>query len=372
MSTERFDTVVIGGGQAGLAVGYYLRRSRADFIIVDAGERIGQSWDSRWDSMRLFSPAHFTRLPGRRFPGPRRHLPSKNEMADYLRSYAAQFELPVRLRWRVDQLSRDADGRFVVSSAGRVLLADTVVVATGPAMSPRLPDVAGELDPDIQSLHAVEYRNPEQLRDGTVLIVGAGNSGAEIALDVAPTHEVVLAGRDTGRLPISLGGPVYRVMNQFLTANTRLGRRFAASVNTGKGTPLVRVRPSDLTKVGVVRAPRVVGHVDGRPRLDDGQVLDVANVIWCTGYRPDYSWIALARFPRDRLPTHQRGAVLEHPGLYVLGLPFLFRMASSLVGGVGPDARHVARLIAKDLRRAPSARKDVDSGAAESSDLRGH
>jgi putative flavoprotein involved in K+ transport len=355
MTTERFDTVVIGGGQAGLAVGYYLARGHADFVIVDAGERIGQSWDSRWDSLRLFSPAHFTSLPGLKFPGHRRHLPSKDEMADYLRSYAARFELPVRLHWPVDRLDRDDTG-YVVRSASHTLRADTVVLATGPAMRPRLPDVA-ELDPEIESLHSVDYRNPAQLRDGAVLIVSAGNSGAEIALDVTPTHKVMLAGRDTGRLPISLGGPVYRVMNQFLTANTRLGRRFARSVNSGKGTPLVRVRPSDLTEAGVERTGRLVGQIDGRPRLEDGRVVDVANVIWCTGYRPDYSWIALRRFPRDRLPDHQRGAVVDHPGLYVIGLPFLFRMASSLVGGVGPDARHIAHLIAKD----------VDSGVAQSS-----
>ena len=224
-------------------------------------------------------------------------------------------------------------------------------------MRPRVPEVAHDLDPDIRSMHSVEYRNPEQLRDGKVLIVGSGNSGAEIALDVAPTHEVILAGRDTGRLPISLGGPVYRVMNQFLTANTRLGRRFARSVNSGKGTPLVRVRPSDLVDAGVERAGRLVGQIDGRPRLEDGRVVDVANVIWCTGYRPDYSWISLPHFPHDQLPVHQRGAVAGYPGLYVIGLPFLFRMASSLVGGVGPDARHIAHLIAKD----------VESGVAQSS-----
>jgi putative flavoprotein involved in K+ transport len=362
MSAERFDTVVVGGGQAGLTVGYYLARCHADFVILDAGERIGQSWEARWDSLRLFSPAHFTSLPGRRFPEPRHHLPSKDEMAAYLRSYAARFELPVRLGWRIDQLGRDADDRFVLSSDSRVVLADTVVVATGPAMRPWLPDVAAELDPGINALHSVDYRNPEQLRDGLVLIVGAGNSGAEIALDVAPTHEVVLAGRDTGRLPISLGGPTYRVMNHFLTANTRLGRRFASSINSGKGTPLVRVRPSDLIEAGVVRAPRVAGQVNGRPQLADGRVLDIANVIWCTGYRPNYSWIALPQFPHDRLPVHHRGAVVDHPGLYVVGLPFLFRMASSLVGGVGPDARHLAKAIAKD----------VDSGVAQSSQIERH
>ena len=217
-------------------------------------------------------------------------------MAEYLRSYAARFALPVRLRWRVDELSRDFDG-YLVSSVGRSLRADTVVVATGPAMRPRVPDVADQLDPGIRSLHSVDYRNPGQLRNGSVLIVGAGNSGAEIALDLAATHEVILAGRDTGRIPISLGGPTYWVMNQLLTTNTRLGWRFAASVHAGKGTPLVRVRPADLVEAGVERAPRVVGQVDGRPRLEDRRALDVANVIWCTGYRPDYSWIALPHLP---------------------------------------------------------------------------
>jgi putative flavoprotein involved in K+ transport len=349
MSEERFDTVVIGAGQAGLAVGYYLTRQRRDFVIVDAGKRLGHSWDRRWDSLRLFTPAHFTHLPGMRLRGPRGHLPSKDEMADYLRSYAARFALPVRMGWRVDDLSRD-DNCYVIDSAGRSLCTHSVVVATGPAMRPRVPDVADQLDPAIVSLHSTDFRNPDQLRDGTVLIVGAGNSGAEIALDVAPAHDVILAGRDTGRLPVSIGGPVYRVMNLLLTADSFLGRRFMANVNADKGTPLVRVRPSDLAKAGVERVPRVAGQVEGRPRLEDGRVLDIANVIWCTGYRPDYSWISLPQFPHDEQPAHRRGAVVDHPGLYFVGLPFLYRMASSLVAGVGPDAKHIAHLIARDSR----------------------
>ena len=347
MSDERFDTIVIGAGQAGLAVGYYLARQGRRFVILDAGAQLGHSWNERWDSLRLFTPAHFTNLPGLRFPGPPGHLPSKDEMAGYIRSYAARFELPIRLQWRVEMLSRD-DDRYRICSARRCLRADSVVVATGPAMRPRLPDAAAQLDPHILSLHSVEYRKPEQLRDGVVLIVGAGNSGAEIALDVAATHRVILAGRDTGRLPIAIGGPTYRVMNRLLTSGTRVGRRFAANVHSGKGTPLVRVRPSDLADAGVVRMPRVTGQVDGHPRLEDGRVLDVANVIWCTGYRPDYSWIALPHFPHHELPAHRRGAVVDHPGLYFVGLPFLHRMASSLVAGVGPDAKHIAGLIARN------------------------
>jgi putative flavoprotein involved in K+ transport len=247
MSDEQFDTVVIGAGQAGLAVGYYLARQRRNFVIVDAGERVGQTWDWRWDSLQLFTPAHFTHLPGMRFPGPRRRLPSKGEVADYLRSYATRFALPVRMGWRVDDLSRDDDG-YVINSAGRDLRAHSVVVATGPAMRPRVPDVADQLDPSTVSVHSMNYRNPDQLRDGTVLVVGAGNSGAEIALDVAPAHSVILAGRDTGRLPVSIGGPLYRVMNLLLTADNFLGRRFMANVNADKGTPLVRVRPCDSQK----------------------------------------------------------------------------------------------------------------------------
>ena len=347
MIDERFDTVVVGAGQAGLAVGYYLTRRRHNFVIVDAGERVGHSWDRRWDSLRLFTPAHFTHLPGMRFPGHRGHLPSKDEMADYLRSYAARFALPVRMGWRVDEFSRDDDD-YVITSAGRRLRSDSVVVATGPAMRPRVPDVADELDPTIVSLHSTDYHRPDQLRDGAVLIVGAGNSGAEIALDVVPAHDVILAGRDTGRLPVSIGGPIYRAMNLLLTADSRLGRRFMTNVNSGKGTPLVRVQPRDLAEAGVQRAPRVVGQVEGRPRLEDGRVLDVATVIWCTGYQPDYSWITLPHFPDDELPAHRRGAIVDHPGLYFVGLPFLYRMASSLVAGVGPDAKHIARLIARE------------------------
>ncbi len=352
MSTERFDTVVIGGGQAGMPVGYHLARQGRDFVIVDVGGAVGQAWRERWDSLRLFSPAHFTKLPGMTFPAASRHLPSTDEMADYLRAYAARFDLPLRLGWRVDQLSRDHDG-YLIASAGRSLRASRVVVATGPALRPRVPQAADRLDPSVVSLHSVDYRNPDQLRDGPVLVVGAGNSGAEIALDVAPTHHVVLAGRDVGRLPISLGGPVYRVMNALLTVDTALGRRFMASTAGKGGTPLVRVRPEHLARAGVERAPRLADVVDGRPQLDDGRVLDVATVIWCTGYLPDYSWIALPGFPRTGLPAHHRGVVIDQPGLYLIGLPFLSRMASSLAGGVGADARHIADHLPAAAGTAP-------------------
>jgi len=350
MTTGRFDTVVIGGGQAGLAVGRYLKPQRRDFVIVDAHHSLGRAWRDRWDSLRLFTPAHWTHLPGMRFPAGRRHLPSKDEMANYLARYAARFDLPVMLGCRVDELSRDQDG-FLIRSDRHTVRAGNVVVATGPAGAPRVPPFARDLDPAILALHSAGYRNPAQLRAGATLVVGAGNSGAEIAMELAPTRRTLLAGPDTGRIPITLGGPVFKIMNRLLTADTERGRRFAAN-HADKGTPLVRVRPADLSRAGVERLPRVAGVRAGRPVLADGRVLDVTNVIWCTGYTPDYSWITLPGVPSDTHPAHRKG-VTDQPGLYFVGLPYQTTMASSLVGGVGADARYIAGQIAARNSTAP-------------------
>jgi putative flavoprotein involved in K+ transport len=351
MSSESFGTVVIGAGQAGLATGYYLQAQGGDFVIVDAHGSVGQAWRDRWDSLRLFTPAHWTHLPGLRFPAGRRHLPSKDEMAGYLAAYAAQFQLPIRLGWRAEELGRDTRG-FVIRSGGHILRAGSVVVATGTAKAPLMPPFAGQLDPAILALHSANYRNPAQLHEGPALVVGAGNSGAEIALELAPTRRTLLAGRDTGRIPITLGGPVFQVMNRLLASDTKRGRRFAAN-NAGKGTPLVGIRPADLSRAGIQRLPRVTAVRVGRPVLEDGRVLEVANVIWCTGYQSDYSWITLPGLAGDTYPAHHKGAAADQAGLYFVGLPYQTTMASSLVGGVGEDARYIAGQIAA---RHPSQR----------------
>jgi putative flavoprotein involved in K+ transport len=343
MGTQRLDTVVIGGGQAGLATGYHLTRHHTDFVILDAGQRVGAAWRDRWDSLRLFTPARFNHLPGMPFPAPGGYFPTKDEMADYLEAYAARFDLPVELGVRVDELGRDGNG-YLITAGHRSLEARHVVVATGAATTPRVPAFAEQLDPAIVQLHSVDYRNPGQLRDGAVLVVGAGNSGAEIALELARTHRIWLAGRDTGRIPITLGGPVFEAMNRLLTVDTRLGRRFAAQ-GAGRGTPLVRVRPQDLTDAGVQRTPRVSGVRGGRPVLDDGRVLEVDNVVWCTGFARDHRWIRLPVFGPGGDPVHHRGVVDAAPGLYFVGLPLQYSLASSLVGGVGADAQHLVEQI---------------------------
>jgi putative flavoprotein involved in K+ transport len=355
--TVHFDTIVIGGGQAGLSTGYYLKRQERDFVILDAHERIGDSWRNRWDSLRLFTPAQFDGLAGMPFSARGYTFPTKDEMADYLTAYAARFELPVRTGVRVDSLSRH-EGRFVVTSGAQRFESDHVVVAMATYQKPHVPAFAAELDSAIVQLHSSAYRNPSQLREGGVLIVGAGNSGAEIAMEVARHHPTWMSGRDVGHIPFRIEGPPLRLLvrplfriafHRVLTLDTPIGRAVHGRFLSG-GSSLIRVKPRDLIAAGVERVPRTVGVQDGRPVLEDGRVLAVANVIWCTGYHPDFSWIDLPIFG-EREPRHTRGVVAQEPGLYFVGLEFLYAASSTMVHGVGRDAEYVVQDIASRARR---------------------
>ena len=346
---------MIGGGQAGLSVGYHLARRGLPFVILDASERIGDSWRTRWDSLRLFTPARYCGLVGMPFPAPPGAFPTKDEMAEYLEAYARRFELPVRSGVRVDGLSRDGD-RFVVTSGERRMEADNVVVAMGNYQRPRAPEFAAELDPALLQLHSLDYRSPAQLRDGGVLVVGAGNSGAEIALEAAAGHPTWMSGRDPGHIPFRIDGAAARlflrrlvlgfVFRHVLTTRTPMGRRANAKL-AGRGLPLVRLRAVDVAAAGVGRVPRVAGARDGLPLLEDGRVLDAANVIWCTGFHHGFSWIHLPVFDESGEPLHERGIVAREPGLYFVGLHFLFAASSAMVHGVGRDASHVVAAIAR-------------------------
>lgn len=349
-SAERIDTVVIGGGQAGLAVGYHLQRRNVPFVILDAEHRVGDAWRRRWDSLRLFTPARYDRLDGMPFPAPRTAFPTKDEMADYLEGYAEHFGLPVRSGVTVERVARNGGG-FTVTGNGSTIESDHVVVAMW-NQRPFLPDFSADLRPDIVQMHSTDYRNPSQLREGIVLVVGAGNSGAEIALDVAPGQPTLISGPHPGHLPFppnrltaALIAPILRnVFHRVLSQATPVGRRARPKL-IGRTPPLVRAKPRHLIHAGVTRVARTVGVVDGRPLLEDGQVLDVANVIWCTGYRPEFSWIDMPVFG-DREPSHHRGVVAEQPGLYFVGLQFLYSLSSGQINGVSRDAAHVARVIA--------------------------
>ncbi|GAA2037968.1 NAD(P)/FAD-dependent oxidoreductase [Agromyces tropicus] len=363
--TDEHDTVVVGGGQAGLTIGAELVRQGRDVVILDAYERIGQAWRRRWDSLRLNTPAKYDGLPGMAMGEDRFAFPTKDEFADYLERYAAAGALPVRTGARVVALD-PVDGRYVLETAdGRRFRAANVVIATGAHQVPRRPSFADRLAPEIVSLHSDEYRNPGQLAPGRVLVVGFGNSASEIAFDVSRSHETWISGRPTAELPFRhgraaarFGFPVVRFIGLYVaTASTPLGRRMLARMQ-GRAELLIRVRRRELAAAGVHMVPRTTGIEGGRPVVD-GTVLDVANVIWCTGFDEDFGWVHLPAFEGGRRPRHDHGAVDGAPGVYLLGQHLLQSEGSGTLVGVGRDARWIARRIAA----APAAVTSADAVA---------
>jgi putative flavoprotein involved in K+ transport len=363
VGSERFETIVIGGSQAGLTAGYYLARRGREFVILEANDSVGDAWRNRWDSLRLFTPAKFSRLPGMHIPNASAwYFVTKDEMADYLEAYARRFALPVRTGVVVDGLTK-VDGRFLVSAGDLRFEAENVIVATGAHQIPKPPDFASELDPGIVQMHSSEYRGPSQLRDGDVLVVGAGNSGAEIAYELVETRRCLLAGKSPGQIPVRHGTLVSRpffrafrfVGHRILRVDTRIGRTLGPKL-LAKADPLIRRREQDLAAVGVERVSRVAGVHDGLPVLEDGQLVEIPNVIWCTGFQTDFGWIDLPVFGDDGQPQHYRGVVEAEPGLYFLGLVFQYSFSSDVLPGRGRDARYIAKHIAARQRDGTTAK----------------
>jgi putative flavoprotein involved in K+ transport len=360
MTTEHIETAIIGSGQAGLATAYHLQRLGRPCLVLDANPHVGDNWRTQWDSLRLYTPAGYDGLPGLPFPGPRWSYPTKDQVAAYLTAYARRFALPVRTLSRVERLEA-ADGKYVLWLGNDRIFADNVVVATGTfGRTPRLPDFALDLDPSIRQLHSSEYRRAEQLKSGPVLVVGASHSGTDIAFEVASTHPTVLAGRDPGQVPVRLDHWSARVVlpaigflaKHVVTRRTPIGRKAIDEVRF-HGLPMLRVKRSDLQARGVDRIlGRVTGVQDGRPVVDGVGALDVANVVWCTGFRQVFDWIDLPIFGADGWPREMRGVVSAAPGLYFCGLAFQYAAASTVLPGVGRDAAYVAKQI--DARGARS------------------
>ena len=355
MNRESAETVVIGGGQSGLAVGYHLRQRRVPFLILDENEKVGDVWRKRWDSLRLFTPARYSSLPGMAFPGRPSTYPTKDQTANYLAAYADKFELPIRTAVNVDRLSAAGD-RFEIACRAEVLSARNVVIATGAYHHPRIPPFASGLDTSIVQLHSNAYRNRSQLRPGPVLVVGAGNSGAEIATELARDHRVWLSGPDTGQEPTRAGSlpdrfftPIMWFVATQLKVTNPLGRKLRDHfLDPPRGIPLGRIRRNDIITAGIEPVARTTGVRNGFPLLEDGRVLEVSNVIWCTGYTPDFKWIDLP-IPTTRygFPIQERGVVPSVPGLYFIGLLFLSSLSSALIGGVGRDGGYIAEHIAR-------------------------
>ncbi len=361
---ERLDVVVIGGGQAGLSVGYHLSRSGLRFAILDASDRIGDAWRKRWDSLRLFTPAWLDSLDGLPFPAPRNYFPTKNEMGDYLEAYARHFSLPVRTGARVLSVSRNGEG-YVVKTERFEIEADHIVVAMATYQKPRVPSFAKDLGEDVVQLHSLDYKSPSGLREGGVLIAGAGNSGAEIAFELAKRgHRVWMSGRDTGRVPFRIDSFLARlflvrllmrvVFHRVLTVRTRVGRKARPRI-ISKGGPLIRVKSEDLARLGVERTARIAGVKDGLPLLEDGRTLPVTNVIWCTGFDGGFSFVERPIFDDRGEPHHDEGVVRGEPGLYFVGLHFLYSMSSTMIHGVGRDAERIAGIVAERCRATKGA-----------------
>ena len=356
----RVETAIVGGGQAGLATAYWLARAGHECVVLEARARIGDQWRARYDSLRLFTPARTDGLPGTPFPGPGSAWPTGRELADYLEAYAGSLDVPIHRGVRVTSVDRDADGGFVLETTAGELRADNVVLAAGSDAAPKVPEFAAELDPGIRQLHSSGYRNPAQLLPGPVLVVGASQSGADLALEAAQAgHETWLSGRHHGEIPVDerIVGPIFWIaQNYVLTLKTPIGRKMRPVIRHG-GSPLIRTKRADLDAAGVRRTQsRTVGSSGGLPQLDDGTVLDVANVLWCTGYRPDYSYVRPATVGADGFPAETLGLADGVPGLFYVGLLFQRGFYSHLVGGVGRDARFIADRIAERAAARTAAR----------------
>jgi putative flavoprotein involved in K+ transport len=370
MTTQHIETLIIGAGQAGLATGHELQLRGRDVLILDGVDRIGDSWRRHWDSLRLFTPGRYNSLPGLPFPGETWHYPGRDEVAAYLETYAVVHDLAVRLRTRVERLEAGPGGGFTAHLGVETITCENVVVATGGnGRVPRIPDFAGQLDSEIRQLHSSDYQRPDQLPTAPTLVVGAANSGCEIAHELAADRPVTLCGRDPGHEPFRPGSqadrafvPVFAFLaRHVLTRRIPVGRRMQRHFRR-HGIPVGRIRPKDLLRRGVTRLEaRAVGVQEGQPVLADGTVLDVAAVVWCTGSAPDFGWIDLPILGQDGWPREYRGVAEEVPGLYFCGLLFQYAVASSVLPGVGRDAAYVAMQIDARTRTAdpsPSERKE--------------
>lgn len=355
MVTQHIDTLIIGAGQAGLSTAYHLRRLGREVLIVDANDRLGDNWRVHYDSLKVFTPAAVCGLSGMRFPGDPASYPTKDEMALYLEQYAMQFDLPVRLGTRIDSLTKDGD-RYVATHDGETIAASNVVISTGPyGRLPKLPAFAEQIDPAIRQLHSGDYKRPGQLQPGSVLVVGASHSGADIAYELASQHQTILAGRDCGQFPVPFESwrgrhllpAVLFAFRHVLTRSTPMGRKMRAEMQLHHGGLMLRVQRADLKERGVQRiADRIDRVVDGKPALADGTVLDVTNIVWATGFKHDWSWLKLPVLDDHGWPVEYRGVVESHPGLYFVGLFFQYAFASSMIPGVGRDAEFIANQIA--------------------------
>ncbi|SEG72120.1 NAD(P)/FAD-dependent oxidoreductase [Paenibacillus sp. UNC499MF] len=347
------EVIIIGGGQAGLAMGYFLKRKGIPFLILDAHKRTGDSWRSRYDSLTLFTPRMYSSLPGMKFPGVPDGLPAKDETADYLEAYAKAFDLPIRHQTKVHSLTKHEHG-FKIETGQETFIARQVVVATGPFHEPVIPDFAKKLPEEVMQIHSSGYKNVSQLADGPVLVVGGGNSGAQIAVELSGHRQVTIsASRPMSFKPMRIFGK-----NIFWYFET------FGLLKAGKESPLgswLKKQPEQvygtelkaLLKKGVVSLrQRAVDADSGEILFEDAARMKAANIIWATGFRSDYPWIGIPEAAdANGKPIHVKG-VSKAKGLYYVGLPWQTCRGSALLGWMARDAEYLAEIIEQHAERS--------------------
>ena len=353
--TDHYEVVIVGGGQAGLALGYFLGQQGRRFTILEAADEPAAAWRKRWESLKLFTPARYDALPGLAFPADPDRYPGRDEVAAYLTDYARRFDLPVELDSRVRAISK-TDTTYLVELDDRTYEADQVVVATGPFQEPLVPAIAERLDSDVVQLHSSAYRTPESIREGPVLVVGGGNTGFQIAEELSASREVHLSigSRQTPLPQRILGRDLFWYLEASglirKTTASRIGRRMA-----GRDT-LIGSRPGTLRRrYGVRLHGRAVDAAGSTVRFSDGTELDVRSVIWATGFVVDHSWIDVPVFDATGRVVHQRG-VTESGGLFFVGLTWQHTRGSALLGWVKDDAQYIAQEISAFRPTRPAGR----------------
>jgi len=361
-TAEHYEVVVIGAGQAGLTMGHFLSRQKRRCLIVERAESVGAAWRERWDSLTLFTSRRYDGLPGLDFPGDPDGYPNKDEVIGYLEDYAQRFELPVSLDTNVRRLGAVESGGYIIETDRGTISADQVVVATGPFQQPFVPAVASQLAPEIYQAHSVQYRRPSEVPPGTILIVGGGNTGFQIAKELASTHDRVVLAVGSRQMPLPqrvLGRDLFwwltksRVINK--TVESRLGGRMQRTET------LIGSSPREVRRHGVTLKARVTGADGKTVRFEDGSELNVDAVVWATGYRPDYSWLDVPVTDGESRVRHRRG-VTDLPGLYFLGLYWQWTRGSALVGWVRDDAEYIAQQIER-YEQKPVSPSAVDVGS---------